>query len=152
MNKAFATISAKKARCLSNIRCDGFRAGSLNDFQRKNTKFDVSYVAVNPHRPRKDDHADRAGTQDYFEKNKANYTSAFRRKRSNMFSSTPLRSARNSRSAERSACRIRQAVPDKKIAGVIGQEIVLRVPKPEFEARFWQRRLRSCSRLEKGRS
>jgi len=107
----------------------------LTEFQRKNTKFDVSYVSVST--------ADLAKTitptdqelRDYFEKNKASYYISVQQKKiryvfintSKIGEKLPITDAELH--AEYDAL-----TPDKKIAGAMGQEIVLRIAKPEFDS------------------
>ncbi len=107
----------------------------LKDYQRKNTKFDVNYVAVSV--------ADLAATlkptdeelQQYFEKNKANYyINVPQKKVRYIFLNTAKVGEKLPLSDEELRAEYDKIPTDKKTKGVEAQQIVLRVPKPEFKA------------------
>ena len=107
----------------------------LKDFQRKNAKFDLSYVAVNS--------TDLAQTitpsdqelRDYFEKNKQTYyINDPQKKIRYVFVNTVKIGEKLNIAGEDLRAEYDKLPDDKKIAGVLGQEIVLRVPKPEDDA------------------
>ncbi|HRI02490.1 MAG TPA: SurA N-terminal domain-containing protein [Pyrinomonadaceae bacterium] len=107
----------------------------LNDFQRKNTKFDLSYVSVSTTDLAKAITPTDAELREYFDKNKINYyINTPQKKIKYIFINT----AKIGEKLQISDADIRaeyDALPaDKKIAGVAGQEIVLRVPKPDQES------------------
>ena len=107
----------------------------LSDFQRKNTKYDISYVAVST--------ADLAKTitptdqelRDYFEKNKASYyISVPQKKIRYVFINTSKLGEKLPITDAELHAEYDSLTPDKKVAGVLGQEIVLRIPKPELDS------------------
>ncbi|MEP6789311.1 MAG: SurA N-terminal domain-containing protein, partial [Acidobacteriota bacterium] len=106
----------------------------LNDFQRKNTKFDLSYVAVNSSDLAKTITPTDAELRDYFEKNKPSYyISVPQKKIKYVFVNTAkIGEKLNIPEADLKA-EYDNLPADKKIGGVLGQEIVLRIPKPDLE-------------------
>jgi len=127
-------ISANKLRAFITSGVTVSEEEVLQDFQRKNTKFDLSYVTVNA--------ADLAQTitptdqelRDYFEKNKASYhISVPQKKIRYVFINTSKIGEKLPISDEDLRAEYDKLPEDKKKAGVLGQEIVLRVAKPEFD-------------------
>lgn len=106
----------------------------LEDFKRKNTKFDLTYVPVTV--------TDLAATlkpsdeeiQAYFEKNKQSYyiSSPQKKVRYIFLNTAKIGEKLNITDADLQA-EFDKLPADKRIAGVEGQQIVLRVSKPEFE-------------------
>jgi peptidyl-prolyl cis-trans isomerase D len=112
----------------------------LDDYKRKNTKFDISYVPVTV--------ADLAQTlkptdeelQAYFEKNKQSYFISMPQKNIRyIFLNTAKIGEKLTISDEDIKAEFDKLPEDRKIAGVQGQQIVLRVPKPEMEADYQQK-------------
>lgn len=106
----------------------------LKDYQRKNTKFDLSYIPVSA--------ADLAQTikptddelKNYFEQNKKNYFINIPQKKIRyVFLNSSKIGEKLTISDEDLKAEFEKIPADKKIKGVEGQEIVLRIPKPEFE-------------------
>ena len=106
----------------------------LEDFKRKNTKFDLTYVPINV--------ADLAqtitpGEEDlsaYFEKNKQNYyINSPQKKIRYIYLETAKVGEKLNISDEDIKAEYDKLPDDRKIAGVEAQEIVLRIAKPEFE-------------------
>ncbi len=107
----------------------------LSDFQRKNTKFDVSYVAVNSTELAKAIKPTDAELKEYFDKNKASYYISVDQKKIKYVFINTSKIGEKLQIPEADIKTEYDALPaDKKIAGVLGQEIVLRVPKPEFDS------------------
>ena len=107
----------------------------LNDFKRRNTKFDLSYVMVNPAelsqtiKPTDDE------LRQYFEQNKAAYyISVPQKKIRYIFINTAKIGEKLPISDADLRAEYDKLPEDKKKAGVLGQEIVLRIAKPEFES------------------
>jgi peptidyl-prolyl cis-trans isomerase D len=107
----------------------------LNDYKRKNTKFDLTYVPVN--------NTDLAQTikpsdeelKDYFEKNKASYHIDVPQKKIRYIFLNNAKIGEKLNVSEEDLRAEYDKIPDdKKLAGVQGQQIVLRIPKPELEA------------------
>ncbi len=106
----------------------------LDDYKRKNTKFDITYVPVSV--------TDLAGTltpsdaelQAYFDQNKKNYfINSPQKKVRYIFLNTGKIGEKLSISDADIQAEFDKLPEDKRIAGVQGQQIVLRVAKPEFE-------------------
>jgi peptidyl-prolyl cis-trans isomerase D len=104
----------------------------LIDYQRKNTKFDLSYVPVNS--------TDLAQTlkptdeelKNYFEQNKKNYyISVPQKKVRYIFVNTAKLGEKLPVSEEELKAEFEKIPADKKQAGVQGQQIVLRIPRPQ---------------------
>jgi peptidyl-prolyl cis-trans isomerase D len=107
----------------------------LKDFQRKNSKFDVNYVAVNSTDLAKSITPTDTELRDYFEKNKqAYFISVPQKKIKYVFINTGKLGEKLQLSDEELKAEYDNLAPDKKIAGVDGQEIVLRVAKPELDS------------------
>lgn len=107
----------------------------LKDYQRKNTKFDVSYVPVSATdlaqtiKPTDDE------LKSYFEKNKqAYFINAEQKKIRYLFLNSSKLGEKLAVSDEDLKAEFEKVPADKKIKGVEGQEIVLRIAKPEFES------------------
>lgn len=107
----------------------------LDDYKRKNTKFDLVYVPVNS--------ADLAQAikptdeelKSYFEQNKKNYfISVPQKKIRYVFLDTTKIGEKLNISEEELKAEYDKLPADKKKAGVEGQQIVLRVAKPELDA------------------
>ncbi len=112
----------------------------LNDYQRKNTKFDLSYVPVSS--------ADLAQTikptdeelRNYFEQNKKNYYIDVPQKKIRyIFLNTSKLGEKLNISEEDLRAEYEKIPADKKQLGVEGQQIVLRIPKPETENQVLQK-------------
>ncbi len=112
----------------------------LNDYQRKNTKFDLSYVPVSS--------ADLAQTikptdeelRNYFEQNKKNYYIGVPQKKIRyVFLNTSKLGEKLNISEEDLRAEYEKIPADKKQLGVEGQQIVLRIPKPETENQVLQK-------------
>jgi peptidyl-prolyl cis-trans isomerase D len=112
----------------------------LDDFQRKNTKFDVSYVAISSTDLAKKIAPTDAELRDYFDKNKASYyISVPQKKIKYIFISTDKIGQKIPISDADLQAEWNSVPEDKRTAGVIGQEIVLKVAKPEDDPTVQQR-------------
>lgn len=123
----------------------------LDDFQRKNTKFDLTYVPVGT--------ADLAKTitptdkelRDYFEQNKQTYAITVPQKKIKyVFVNTSKMGEKLKLEESELQTEYDNMTPDKKIAGVLGQEIVLRIAKPEFEGKVQEKASELVQRLKEG--
>lgn len=123
----------------------------LTDFQKKNTKFDVSYVTVNGAQLAQTITPTDQELQDYFEKNKsAYYISVPQKKIKYIFISTSKIGEKLSISDADLKSEYDNLPEDKKKAGVQGQEIVLRVAKPEFDGQVFEKAQDIVKRLKAG--
>lgn len=106
----------------------------LNNYQRKNTKFDLSYVSIDPAELSKTIVPTDAELRDYFEKNKQSYyISVPQKKIKYIFINTNKIGEKIPISDADLRAEYDKLPADKKIGGVLGQEIVLRVAKPELD-------------------
>ncbi len=112
----------------------------LSDYQRKNTKFDLSYVSVTSAdlaqsiKPTDDE------LKAYFEQNKKNYfINAPQKKIRYVFVNTTKIGEKLAISDEELRAEYEKIPADKKQSGVQGQQIILRIPKPELESQVQQK-------------
>ncbi|MBP6002125.1 MAG: peptidyl-prolyl cis-trans isomerase [Pyrinomonadaceae bacterium] len=122
----------------------------LSEFQRKNTKFDLLYVGVSAAelsqtlKPTDDE------LKQYFEANKqAYFISVPQKKIKYIFINTTKIGEKLPISDADLRAEYDKLPADKKIGGVNGQEIVLRVAKPEFEAKVQEKASELITRLKK---
>jgi len=128
-------LSSKKLEAFLTAGVSVSEEEVLNDFQRKNTKFDVNYVAINSTDLAKSITPTDAELKDYFEKNKASYYISVPQKKIKYIFINTAKIGEKLNIPEEDLKKEYDALPaDKKRAGVLGQEIVLRIAKPEFEA------------------
>ncbi len=122
----------------------------LKDFQRKNTKFDLSYVSVNSTELAQTIKPTDEELQAYFEQNKQSYyISVPQKKIRYVFVNTSKIGEKLPISDADLQAEYDKLPADKKIAGVNGQEIVLRVAKPEFDAKVLEKATELEQRLKK---
>ncbi len=122
----------------------------LTDFQRKNTKFDLSYVAVSSTDLAKTIVPTDAELKDYFNKNKASYYIGVPQKKIKyIFVNTAKIGEKLQINDTDLRAEYDKLGPDKKIAGVLGQEIVLRVAKPEFDTQVQAKAAELVQQLKK---
>jgi peptidyl-prolyl cis-trans isomerase D len=128
-------LSGQKLEAFITSGVNVSEADVLNDYKKRNTKLDVSYVNVNV--------ADLAAgitptdeeQRNYFEQNKKNYfISSPQKKIRYVFVNTTKVGEKLVLTDEEIKAEYDKLPEDKKLAGVQGQQIVLRVLKPEFEA------------------
>ena len=143
-------ISARKLEAFLTSGVTVSEEEVLNDFRRKNTKFDLSYVTVNPTelsqtiKPTDDE------LRDYFDKNKAAYyISVPQKKIKYIFINTAKIGEKIPLSDADLKAEYDKLPEDRKKAGVLGQEIVLRVPKPEFDSQVASKAADLEQRLKK---
>jgi peptidyl-prolyl cis-trans isomerase D len=130
-------LSAKKLEAFLTSGVTVSEQDVLNDFQKKNTKFDLSYVAVNSTDLAKKIEPTDAELRDYYEKNKASYyINVPQKKIKYVFVNTSKIGEKLSIPDADIKAEYDALPADKKLAGVNGQEIVLRVPKPEMDAQI----------------
>lgn len=107
----------------------------LNDYQKKNTKFDLSYVSVSSSDLAKTIKPTDDELKDYFEKNKQSYyISVPQKKIKYVFVNTGKIGEKLPIADADLRAEFDKLTPDKKVAGVLGQEIVLRVAKPDLDS------------------
>ena len=130
-------LSAQKVEAFLTSGVTASEQEVLTDYQKKNTKFDLSYVPVSS--------ADLAQTikptdeelKNYFEQNKKNYyINAPQKKIRYIFLNTAKLGEKLQLSDEELRAEYDKIPADKKQAGVQGQQIVFRIPKPELESQI----------------
>ena len=130
-------VSAKKLEAFLTAGVTVSEQEVLDDFQRKNAKFDLNYVAVNAGDLAKKITPTDEEMHAYFDKNKASYyISVPQKKIKYVFVNTAKIGEKLTISDADIKAEWDSLSPDKKTAGVLGQEIVLRVPKPEMDAQI----------------
>lgn len=144
-------ISAEKLRAFITSGVSVSEEEVLKDFQRKNTKFDLSYVAVSPAELGQTITPTDAELRDYFERNKSSYYIGVPQKKIRyVFINTEKIGQKLAISDDDLRADYDKLPADKKTAGVLGQEIVFRVPKPEFDEQVMQKANQIVDRLREG--
>lgn len=144
------SISANKLRAFLSSGVTVSEAEILNDFQRKNTKFDLNYVVVNSSDLAKSVTPSDQELRDYFEKNRASYfITSPQKKIRYVFVNTAKIGEKMAISDADLKAEYDKLPEDKKKSGVLGQEIVLRVPKPEFDSQVQEKANQLIQRLKK---
>lgn len=144
------SLSAEKLRAFITSGVTVSEEEVLKDFQRKNTKFDLSYVLVDPTELSKNITPTDAELRDYFEKNKqAYFINSPQKKIKYIFLSTAKIGEKIPITDADLKAEYDKLPADKKIGGVLGQEIVLRVPKPEQDAAVLQKANELVTQLRK---
>lgn len=134
------SLSAEKLRAFITAGVTVSEEEVLKEYQRSNSKFDLSYVLLSPAELAKTITPTEAELQDYFEKNKqAYYISSPQKKIKYVFLNTAKVGEKLPISDEDLRAEYDKLPADKKIGGVLGQEIVLRVPKPEQDAQVLEK-------------
>jgi len=139
-------ISARKLEAFITSGVTVSEEDVLNDFKRKNTKFDLTYVSVNPTELAQTIKPSDEDLRQYFEQNKAAYyISVPQKKIKYIFINTAKIGEKLPISDADLRAEYDKLPDDKKKAGVLGQEIVLRIAKPEFESQVGAKAARSSS-------
>lgn len=143
-------LSANKLRAFLSSGVTVSEEEVLKDFQRKNTKFDLSFVAVNPAELAQTITPSDDELKDYFEKNKQSYyISVPQKKIRYVFVNTAKIGEKLQISDADLKAEYDKLPEDKKKAGVLGQEIVLRIAKPEFDGQVLEKATQLAERLKK---
>ncbi|QQS31768.1 MAG: peptidyl-prolyl cis-trans isomerase [Acidobacteriota bacterium] len=122
----------------------------LEEFNRRNTKFDLVYVSINPSELAKGITPTDAELREYFEKNKASYYINVPQKKIKYIFVNTNKIGEKLQLPEADLRAEYDALPaDKKISGVNGQQIVLRVNRPDQEGEVFQRANEIIQRLKK---
>ena len=143
-------LSARKLQAFISSGVSVSEEDVLKDYQRKNSKFDLSYVAVNSTELAQSITPTDQELQEYFAKNKEAYRINVPQKKIRyVFVSTAKIGEKLSIPEADLRAEYDKLPADKKIAGVLGQEIVLRVAKPEFDGQVLEKATQIVERLEK---
>ena len=122
----------------------------LKDFQRKNTKFDVNYVSVGVADLAQTIKPTDAELQEYFDKNKANYyINVPQKKIRYIFLNTAKVGEKMPLTEEELKAEYEKIPANLKMKGVEAQQIVLRIPKPEFKAQTLEKANQIVERAKK---
>jgi peptidyl-prolyl cis-trans isomerase D len=144
-------ISANKLRAYITSGVSVSEEEVLKDFQRKNTKFDLSYVAISPAELAQAITPTDAELRDYFERNKASYYIGVPQKKIRyVFVNTEKIGQKLPITDADLKAEYDKLPEDKKYSGVLGQEIVLRVAKPEFETQVQTKASEIVQKLRNG--
>ena len=134
------SLSAEKLRAFITAGVTVSEAEVLKEFQRNNTKFDLSYVLISPAELAKGITPTDQDLQEYFDKNKDAYRiNSEQKKIKYVFLNTAKVGEKLAISDADLRAEYDKLPEDKKIGGVMGQEIVLRVPKPEQDAQVLEK-------------
>lgn len=144
------SISAAKLRTFISSGVTVSEEDVLKDFQRKNSKFDLSYVTISTADLAKSIIPADQELRDYFEKNKQSYYIGVPQKKIRyVFVNTAKIGEKLPISDADLRAEYDKLPAEKKKAGVFGREIVLRVPKPEFDGQVLEKAGQLVERLKK---
>ncbi|MCD9186604.1 MAG: peptidyl-prolyl cis-trans isomerase [Pyrinomonadaceae bacterium] len=143
-------VSAQKLEAFLTSGVNVSEEELLKDFNRKNTKFDLTYVPVNTAELAQTLKPTDEELKAYFEQNKKSYfISVPQKKIRYVFLNTAKVGEKLPISDEELRAEYDKLPADKKNAGVQGQEIVLRVPKPEFDSQVLEKANQLVERARK---
>ncbi len=112
----------------------------VEDFKKRNTKFDLTFVSVNVSELAKTIKPNEEELREYFEKNKASYyIDQPQKKIKYIFINTAKIGEKLQISEEDLRAEFDKLPEDKKQAGIEAQQIVLKIPKPEFESQVLEK-------------
>jgi peptidyl-prolyl cis-trans isomerase D len=141
-------ISANKLRAFITSGVTVSEEEVLKEYQRKNSKFDLAYVTVNTTDIAKSITPTDEELKAYFEQNKQNYYISVPQKKIKYIFINTSKIGEKLNIPEADLRAEYDALPvERKKAGVNGQEIVFRVPKPEFEGQVLQKATDLVTRL-----
>ena len=129
------SMSAEKLRAFITSGVTVSEEEVLDDYKRGNSKFELTYVPVTLADVSQTIKPTDEELKAFFEQNKKNYYISMPQKKIRyLFLNTAKVGERLSIPEADLKAEYDKLPADRRIAGVQGQEIVLRVPKPEFEA------------------
>jgi peptidyl-prolyl cis-trans isomerase D len=144
-------LSAKKLEAFIGSGVTVSEQEVLDDFQRKNTKFGLTYVAVSSSELAKTITPSEEELRDYFERNKASYRiNVAQKKIRYIFINTSKIGDKLQLSDADLRAEYDNMPVDKKSAGVLGQEIVLRVANPDLDAGVQEKAAALVQQLKEG--
>lgn len=122
----------------------------LNDFRRRNTKFDLSYVPVSVAEAAKTINPSDEQLRSYFDQNKANYRITLPQKKIRyVFINTAKIGEKLSIPDAEIQAEYDKLPADRKQAGVEGQQIVLKIPNPQEKTQVQARAAELVERARK---
>lgn len=129
------SLSAQKLEAFITSGVTVAEEDVVNDYKRRNTKFDVSFVPVNATELAKSLKPGDEELKAYFEANKANYRISVPQKKIRyVFINTSKIGEKLAISDEDLKAEYDKLDPARKQAGVNGQQIVFKVPKPDEDS------------------
>ncbi len=143
-------ISAQKLNAFLTSGVTVSEQEVLEDYQRRNAKFDVNYVSVNSSELAKKITPTDAELREYFDKNKQSYfVSVAQKKIKYVFINTAKIGEKMNIPEADVKTEWDNFTPDKKVAGVLGQEIVIRIAKPELDSQAQTKAAEIVTQLRK---
>ena len=144
------SLSAEKVQAFITSGVTVSEQEVIDDFKRQQTKFDLTYIPVSVTDLAQTIKPSDEELKDYFEKNKATYyISSPQKKIRYIFLNTAKVGEKLDISDADLKAEYDKLPEDKKKAGVQGQQIVLRVAKPEFESQVMQKANQIVENLKK---
>ncbi len=144
-------LSAKKLEAFITAGVTVSEEEALTDFQRKNAKFDINYVTVSAAELAKKINPTEQELRSYFEANRSGYFISVPQKKIKYVFVSTSKIGEKLQIPEADLKTEFDALPaDKKIAGVMGQELVLRLSKPEFESQIQAKATELVQQLRQG--
>lgn len=144
-------LSAEKLRAFVTSGVTVSEEEVLRDYQRRNTKFDLSYLVVSPADLAKSITPSDDDLRQYFEKNKQSYyINQPQKKIRYVFLNTAKIGEKLPITDADLRAEYDKLPEDKRIAGVKGREIVLRVAKPEFDGQVYEKATGLVQQLRQG--
>ena len=141
-------LSANKLRAFLTSGVNVSEEEVLKEYQQKNSKFDLSYVTINTPDVAKSITPTEEELKAYFEQNKQNFAISVPQKKIKYIFVNTSKIGEKLNIPEADLRAEYDALPvDKKKAGVNGQEIVFRVPKPDLESQSLQKATDLVARL-----
>jgi peptidyl-prolyl cis-trans isomerase D len=141
-------LSANKLRAFITSGVTVSEGEVLKEYQRKNSKFDLSYVTVNATDLAKSITPTDDELRAYYEQNKASYRIDVPQKKIRYVFVNTSKIGEKLNIPEADLRAEYDALPlERKKAGVNGQEIVFRIPKPDQEAQVLQKATELVARL-----
>ncbi len=123
----------------------------LDDYKRRNTKFDLTYVPVNTADLTENINPDDKELRDYFEKNKKSYYINTPQKKIRYIYLETAKIGETLKFTDEELKAVYDKLPEeRKQAGVKVQEIVLRADKPDADAQVLQKANEIIENLKKG--
>lgn len=146
-------ISANKLRAFITSGVTVSEEEVLKEYQRKNSKFDLTYVTVNPTDLAKSITPSEEELRAYYDQNKQNYYISVPQKKIRYVFVNTSKIGEKLSIPEADLKAEYDALPvERKKAGVSGQEIVFRVPKPDQDGQVLQKATELVARLRQSGS
>jgi peptidyl-prolyl cis-trans isomerase D len=143
-------ISGQKLRAFVSSGVTVSEEEVIDDYKRRNTKFDLSYVLINPTSLAQSISVTDDELKAYFEENKQSYYIGVPQKKIKyLFLSTAKIGEKLPISDDDLRAEYDNLPADRRLKGVNGREIVLRIAKPEFEGQVLEKANELVAQLRK---